>query len=80
MFNQTFQDFEIIFLDDCSTDNSKAIIEDFRLNPKVKHIIHNKANSGSTFEQWKKGIELSKGEYIWVAESDDVSDKGSLIV
>ena len=78
VLNQTFQDFEVIILDDCSTDNSREIIEEYRLNPKVKHIIYNKVNSGSTFEQWQKGIELSKGEYIWVAESDDVSDKDFL--
>src|SRR5690606_8008485 len=35
------------------------------------HFIVNEENSGSPFKQWKKGIELAKGEYIWIAESDD---------
>ena len=72
VLHQTFQDFEIIILDDCSTDNSKEIIEDYRLYPKVKHITYNKANSSSTFKQWEKGINLATGELIWIAESDDV--------
>ena len=71
VLNQTFQDFELIILDDCSTDNSKEIIEEYRSNPKVKSIVYSKMNSGSPFEQWRKGIVLAKGEYVWIAESDD---------
>lgn len=73
VLNQIFQDFELIILDDCSTDNSKEIIEMYRGNEKITQIIYNDANSGSTFLQWKKGIELAKGEYKWIAESDDYS-------
>jgi glycosyltransferase involved in cell wall biosynthesis len=71
VLNQTFQDFELIILDDCSTDNSKEIIEEYRGDPKVKSIVYSKKNSGSPFEQWRKGIVLAKGEYVWIAESDD---------
>lgn len=71
IFNQTFQDFEVIILDDCSTDNSKEVIEEYRNRPQVSHIIYNETNSGSPFKQWAKGFELAKGEYIWIAESDD---------
>lgn len=71
ILNQTFQDFELILLDDCSKDNSKEIIEQYRSHPKVSHIILNEVNSGSTFKQWEKGIALAKGEWIWIAESDD---------
>jgi len=73
--NQTFQDFEIIILDDNSPDNSKDIIEKYHNNPKVSHIIYNEKNSGSTFIQWNKGFELAKGKYIWIAESDDFCEK-----
>lgn len=71
ILNQTYQDFELILMDDCSTDNSKQIIEQYANNPKVSHIVYNEQNSGNTFKQWKKGIALTVGEYIWVAESDD---------
>ena len=73
VLNQTYQNFELIILDDCSPDNgaSKAVIEKYRNNPKVSHIVYNEVNSGSTFKQWNKGFELAKGELIWIAESDD---------
>ncbi|MCS7078270.1 MAG: glycosyltransferase family 2 protein [Bacteroidia bacterium] len=68
---QTFQDFELIILDDASTDNSRQIIEQYRHHPKVSRIIYNRRNSGSPFKQWNKGIQLAQGKYIWIAESDD---------
>lgn len=71
IFNQSFRDFEVIILDDCSTDDSKEIIEKYRGHEKVAHIVYNKENSGSTFLQWERGLNLSKGEWIWIAESDD---------
>ncbi len=71
VFEQTFQDFEVILLDDASTDNSVAILKQYANHPKVSHFIINEKNSGSPFKQWKKGIDLAKGEYIWIAESDD---------
>jgi glycosyltransferase involved in cell wall biosynthesis len=71
VLNQTYQDFEIIFLDDCSNDRSRDIIEGYRDHPKVSLIIYNEVNSGSTFQQWHKGIHVAKGDLIWIAESDD---------
>lgn len=71
VLNQTFQDFEVIILDDCSTDDSREIIEQYRDNPKISKIIYNEQNSGGLFKQWIKGIESAKGNYIWIAESDD---------
>ena len=71
IFNQTFQDFEVILLDDCSSDNSIELLNTYAKNEKVSHLILNKENSGSPFKQWKKGIDLAKGKYIWIAESDD---------
>ena len=59
------RDFEIILLDDHSTDNSVEIIEKYRNNPKVSYIDINKENSGSPFRQWKKGIEYARGKYIY---------------
>ena len=74
ILNQTYQDFELILLDDYSTDNSVKILKQYSTNPKVSRIIVNKQNSGSTFKQWVKGLELAEGEYIWIAESDDFCD------
>ncbi len=71
IFNQTYQNFEVILLDDNSLDNSREILSEYAVNPKVSNYIFNSQNSGSTFVQWKAGIDLAKGEYIWIAESDD---------
>ena len=71
VLDQTYQNFELIILDDCSTDNSKEIIEKYRHNPHVSHILYNEHNSGKIFSQWQKGIDKAKGELIWIAESDD---------
>lgn len=71
ILKQTYTNYEIIILDDMSTDNSIDIIQKYRNNKHVSHIVVNNVNSGSTFKQWKTGFELSKGELIWIAESDD---------
>lgn len=68
---QSYQSFELILLDDCSTDNSREVIEKYRSHEKVSHIVYNEQNSGSTFKQWQKGLTLAKGNFVWIAESDD---------
>lgn len=82
VLNQTYQNFELIILDDCSPDNgaSKSIIENYRSNPHISYIVYNDDNSGSTFRQWQKGMELAKGEIVWIAESDDACDETLLDV
>ena len=74
VLSQTYQDYELIILDDCSPDNSAEVINGYANNDKVSHIVLNEQNSGSTFIQWQKGFELAKGELIWIAESDDYCD------
>jgi glycosyltransferase involved in cell wall biosynthesis len=74
---QTCQDFELILLDDCSTDESRAILQRYSSDPRV-HLEFNQANSGSTFKQWNKGVHLAHGKYVWIAESDDYADASLL--
>lgn len=71
ILDQTFQDFEVIVIDDHSTDNSREVMESYRNHPKVSRIVYNEQNSGSAFRQWVKGITLAQGEWVWIAESDD---------
>lgn len=68
---QTFTDYEIILLDDCSTDGSRRFLLQYRDHPAVSRIVLNGRNGGSPFMQWEKGIRLARGKYIWIAESDD---------
>lgn len=78
ILSQSYQDFELIILDDCSKDDSKTVIETYRNHPRVSHIIYNDENSGSTFRQWEKGIAIASGELIWIAESDDWCEQNLL--
>lgn len=74
ILQQTYQNIELILLDDCSTDESREIMEGYRNDPHVSHIVYGETNSGSAFRQWDKGIALAKGDWIWVAESDDYAE------
>lgn len=73
ILNQTFSDFELIILDDCSTDNSRDIIDDYTSRFQNITSYYNNINSGSPFIQWDSGVNKAKGEFIWIAESDDFS-------
>lgn len=77
ILDQTYQDFELIYLDDASTDNSNEVFAKFSAHPKVRSIC-NTTNSGSPFKQWNKGVNLAQGEYIWIAESDDYAEPNFL--
>lgn len=69
VLNQTFQDFEIILSDDCSTDNTKEVISKF--NDQRLKINYFTENQGATFNNqyiWKH----SSGEYLALINSDDV--------
>ena len=70
---QSFQDYEVILLDDASKDGSAAILRAYANENPDWQLIINDQNSGSPFKQWNKGVALAKGEYIWVAESDDLA-------
>jgi glycosyltransferase involved in cell wall biosynthesis len=72
---QTFQDIEIVLLDDCSTDGSRGVLSEFaRTNAARSRTAFNETNSGSPFKQWRKGAEMATGEFLWIAESDDDAD------
>lgn len=74
IFRQTFTDYELILLDDASSDNSSAVLERYRNDPRVSQIVVNDKNSESPFQQWMKGIKLARGKWIWIAEADDICE------
>lgn len=70
---QTYPIYELIILDDCSTDNSVNVIKDKISKEKNKNIklVENSFNSHSVFSQWQKGFNLATGDFVWIAEADD---------
>ena len=73
ILNQTFQDFEVIVVDDCSTDNSRAVVESYvkkfggRL--KLEKTLTNSGGGG--YVPRNIGLKLSRGEYIQFVDADD---------
>ena len=65
---QTYGDFEVLIMDDCSPDNTPEVARSFA-DPRVKHV-RNDPNLGH-LRNYNKGIELSRGEYIWLISADD---------
>ena len=61
-------------MDDASNDNSIEIIDSFVAADERLSSINYFQNSGNTFVQWNKGVNLAKGQFIWLAESDDIAD------
>lgn len=74
VLRQSYQDFELILLDDASTDDSRAVLSRYANDSRVR-LEFNEANSGSPFKQWNKGVRLARGKYVWIAESDDYADE-----
>ncbi|MCP1309710.1 glycosyltransferase [Paenibacillus tyrfis] len=75
--SQRYPIYELIILDDCSTDQSVNVIKKYLetnvLDSKMKiSFVVNETNSGSVFKQWAKGINMAQGDYIWIAEADDL--------
>ena len=74
ILNQTFQDFELILLDDCSTDESRSILSSYASDPRVtvdstRRIPAARSSSGTRVSG------LARGKYVWIAESDDYADE-----
>lgn len=70
IINQTFNDLEIICINDCSTDNSLQILKEYEKKDKRIKVIANKENVGAALTR-NVGIDMAKGEYIYFMDSDD---------
>ncbi|MCM1100400.1 MAG: glycoside hydrolase family 99-like domain-containing protein [Clostridium sp.] len=75
VLRQDYPVYELILLDDVSKDDSVRIMEQFaRSNPLQIRLYQNAENSGNVFNQWEKGCRLATGEYVWIAEADDLAE------
>lgn len=76
VLNQTYQDFELIIVDDGSSDNSKELIQKyFEKDPRINYVYEENAGYPSAIN---RGLIECKGEYIAFEDSDDIWDNSKL--
>jgi glycosyltransferase involved in cell wall biosynthesis len=71
VLNQTYEQWEMIIVDDCSTDNTKKIIDKYSRDDKRIRYYPLNVNSGAAIAR-TKAMELAEGEYMAFLDSDDL--------
>jgi len=73
ILSQTFEDFELLAIDDCSTDNSLQILRQYEQKDSRVQVLKNKNNEGLSMVR-NLGISKAQGKYISFVDSDDFLD------
>ena len=71
---QTCPIFEVIVLDDASTDDSSAVLNELAQEMPEFRVVRNEQNGGSAIKQWARAVAEAKGDLLWIAEADDFAD------
>ena len=77
VLNQTYTNWEMIIIDDCSTDKSKQIVKQYIERDKRIRLIALNENSGAAVAR-NKGIEVSSGRFIAFLDGDDLWESNKL--
>ena len=78
LLNQTFDNYEIILVDDCSPDHSGLIADELAIRYKNVRVIHRETNGGLGPAR-NTGLEASLGQYVMFVDSDDWIDNDTLL-
>ncbi|MCQ2522896.1 MAG: glycosyltransferase [Lachnospiraceae bacterium] len=73
ILRQTYEDFELIIVNDCSTDNTESVCQEAAENDSRIIVINNTSNVGQG-ESRNIGLRKAKGEYIYFCDSDDYAE------
>lgn len=73
VINQTYKNLEIICVDDCSTDNSREILQEYAKKDDRIKLVFNEQNSGPGYTR-NNGLNIASGDYIHFIDSDDWLD------
>lgn len=68
--NQTYKDFEVVCVNDCTEDGSMDIVKRYSSNYRNFKVINNVKNSGLSFSR-NAGLEVAEGKYVLFIDSDD---------
>ena len=68
ILSQTYSDFELLIMDDCSPDNTQEVAKSFQ-DPRVKYV-RNEKNLG-VLRNENEGVHQSRGKYVWIISADD---------
>lgn len=71
---QTLEDFELLLIDDCSTDGSLAICRDYAARDPRIRLIESTQNGGAAIAR-NRGLDMARGEWIGFVDADDTIDK-----
>lgn len=77
VLNQTYKNWEMLIVDDCSKDNGVKIVNEYVLKDKRIKLFRNEKNEGVSFSR-NRAIDLSQGKYIAFLDSDDLWKKEKL--
>jgi glycosyltransferase involved in cell wall biosynthesis len=72
ILSQTAGDFEFIYLDDASKDESDLVMQGFGGDPRLKMRLFNE-NSGKVYQRWNDGAAMATGDWLWFAGADDTA-------
>lgn len=73
ILDQTYADFELLVIDDASSDDSVAVIERFR-DPRIR-FVRREVNSGKVYASWNEGLTYCNGELVLFAGADDYAER-----
>ena len=70
VLRQTWVDFELLYVDDGSSDRSNSFVHLFASDPRLR-MRFCEQNSGTVYQRWNEAAEEARGEWIWFANADD---------
>ena len=76
VIDQTYTKWELLIVDDCSTDNTDEVVEPFLCDTRIK-FFHNEKNSGAALTR-NRAMREAQGEWIAFLDSDDLWDPAKL--
>ena len=72
ILGQTARDFEFVYVDDASTDESNLVMQEFASDPRLQMRLFSE-NSGKVYQRWNDGAEMATGDWLWFAGADDTA-------